>query len=100
MGEAQVEPGRQEIVYPEEAPRTQKENPWFAVHLNAEMDYTGSGYSRQMARRRVEQEYMVCPDPVPCPCGEGQKRWYRVTVGAMQCPSCRGLTLMDGRMVE
>lgn len=73
------------------------ENPWKAKHLAGEMDFTGDGYSRSMARRLVEHEFAGAPDPIPCGCG-GQAH-YRATVGAMQCPSCRSLFDMNGEAI-
>lgn len=64
-------------------------DPWFDLHLQAELDYTGGGYTRRQAAALVRQEF--ANGPAPCACDCGGKAWYRPTVGAMQCPDCRAL---------
>lgn len=72
-------------------------NPWVEQHMQGEMDFTGDGYSRRMARRLVLSEYAGAPEAVPCECG-GQAH-YRATVGAMMCPDCRALYHCNGEAI-
>ena len=65
-------------------------NPWMDQHMAGEMEYTGGEYTRRTAAALVRGEYANGPAPEPCGrCGD--LAYYRATVGAMQCPTCRAL---------
>jgi hypothetical protein len=72
-------------------------NPWIAQHLAGEMDFTGDGYTSDMAAKIVAHEFAGAPEAIDCTCGS--KAHYRATVGAMQCPSCRALYHCNGEPI-
>ena len=76
-------------------------NPWVEMHIAAEVDYQshlGRRGARAMAEKLVGFEYADAPDPIDCECGE--TAWYRATVGAMICPSCRALYRCNGERLR
>ena len=76
------------------------ENPWIEQHIIGETDYhrhLGRRGARAMAEKLVGFEYSGAPDPIDCECGS--KAFYRATVGAIQCPSCRSLYRCNGEKI-
>ena len=66
-------------------------NPWIDQHMQAEMDFTGDGYTRRAAAALVRGEFAGHEEPEDN-CGLcGAPSFYRPTVGAVQCPSCRAV---------
>ena len=81
--------------------KVDENNPWIEQHIVAEMDYQwhlGRRGARAMAEKLVRLEFAGAPDPIDCECGE--KAWYRATVGAMICPSCRALYRCNGERLR
>lgn len=68
-------------------------NPYIDSHIAAETDFQNG--NRPLAEAMVMHEYAGAPDPVDCTCGS--KAFYKATVGAMICPSCRSMYDSNGR---
>lgn len=54
---------------------------------------------RDMEKAIVRQQYKGAPEPMPCPRESCKSRvFWRVTVGAHQCPECRAMVTSSGRV--
>lgn len=63
-------------------------SPWKALHLDAELDYTGGEYTPRKAMAAVDREYTGTDKLAEkCPNCPGTCHW-RATVGARICPDC------------
>lgn len=81
------------------------QNPWIEGHVEAEMAFTGDGYSRGRAAKVVRSEYaepgtdrsvMCDPDIGGC----GKQAWYKATIGCWKCPNCGELWFENGERVR
>lgn len=71
-----------------------RNNPLMHEHIDAEMDFTGGGYTRAMAVAMVFMEYVDAPGPYPCHCGG--TAWYKGTFSACRCMDCGQLYDCNG----